>query len=156
MTRRGGFTFVELVIAVFLGGIVMMAGGVIYLVNSRSFREGREKAILQQNAAWCLEAIARDARGAARATFPSGSRIVLYDEDGVKIAEWRREVLGDQARLKREAQYMAPQTCSALTFAPGNADTSTVTITLEMEDAAQNRVQLSSQVALRNHDAQGG
>ena len=133
----------------------MMAAGVLYLVNSRSFREGREKAILQQNVAWCMEAISRDVRQAARAGIPSGSRLVLKDADGSTLAEWKLETLNGEPRIKRGNQVMAPEDCSLLGFSAANADTSTVSVTLELEDGAQNKVRLQSRITLRNHDAGG-
>jgi prepilin-type N-terminal cleavage/methylation domain-containing protein len=47
--KESGVTMIELLVALSLVSIVTLAAGFIYLTNQRSFRQGREKVLAQQN-----------------------------------------------------------------------------------------------------------
>jgi type II secretory pathway pseudopilin PulG len=153
MRRDAGFTFVELGVALLLAAVVAGAAGVIYLANARSFRDGREKAILQQNLTWCVEAISRDARAASRAQVPSAQRMILYGVDGSVLATWDLVSANGASHLRRNGKVMAPEACTALVFSIANPDTSTVGVTLEFMDPEADRIQMTSRITLRNRYA---
>lgn len=150
-----GMTLVELLIAVFLAGVVAAAGAVVYLVNQRSLGQGRDKVLAQQNATWCLESMARDTRRARRVELPAPGRMVLYDTGGAVISTWDLGAVNGKNRLERNGVAMAPETCTSLAFSL-NPDSSAVGMSLELEDAAQNRVRVESEAALRNRWSGGG
>jgi len=154
-SRTRGMTLVELLIAVFLAGVIAAAGAVVYLVNQRSLHQGRDKLLTQQNATWCLESMARDARRARRVELPAPGRMVLYDIGGSVISTWELGTVNGENRLERNGVAMAPEACTTLGFSV-NADSSAVGLTLELMDDAENRVRVQSQAALRNRWSEGG
>ena len=152
---RQGATLVELLVAVVLAGIVTLAAVILYLLNERSFDQGREKLMAQQNASWCLEAIARDVRVARRVDLVTAERMVLYDIDGAPISTWARGTVNGQSLLQRNGRSMAPEVCTALRFTLVNLESTAVDLMLELEDPAENRIRLETRSALRNHDVPG-
>jgi hypothetical protein len=145
-------TLVELVLAVFLAVLVAIAAGFIYLTNQRSFRQGREKLLVQQNASWCLEEMARDLRQARRVDPVNEEMIVLYDVQGLVFSTWERGSDGGESRLLRNGAAAAPEECTVLRFTVLTPDTSAVGVDLELRDAADNQVRVENKVALRNHE----
>lgn len=63
--REGGFALVEAIIAIMLVAVVLVAGGMTYLVAERSFKWGAKKLVAQQEATLLSRAITRTVRGGA-------------------------------------------------------------------------------------------
>lgn len=147
---QAGVTLIEFLIAMLLSGLVALAAGFIYLTSERSFRQGREKVVTQQNAAWCMEELSRDLRASRRVDLVNANHAVLYDVEGAVFAAWRRGPDAGVDRLLRNDEAMAPEECTLLEFAYLNADSSTVSVFLELADDGINKVRLDSRVTLRN------
>ena len=64
LSDRRGYTLIELMIAVVLGLVVVLALGRLILTNQRSWEQGRDKTVLQQNVTESLEWMARSIRAA--------------------------------------------------------------------------------------------
>jgi type II secretory pathway pseudopilin PulG len=140
--RQSGLTMIELLVALSLAVIVVIAVGSVYLTNQRSFRQGREKLLTQQNLSWCMEEVARDLRRAWRADRVNAQKIVLYDTDGLVFATWELGSEGGQDRLLRNGTAQAPEQCTALAFTVAAPDT-------------DDRVRMDNVVFLRNFEAGG-
>lgn len=150
-----GMTFVEFMVAALLASVVALAAGVLYLTNQRSFRQGREKLLVQQNVTFCIEEMARDIRRAWRADHVNSAKIVLYDVGGVAYSTWELAVVDGENRLVRNGLSFAPEECTELEFTVLEPDTSALGMTLELQDDAENRVKVESQAALRNFESRG-
>lgn len=147
-----GVTLIELLVASFIALIFTMAAGTAYLVNQDAYRRNEGKLELQRMVTQSMEIMERRIRSAARAAVPNVTppRIELYDRSGASITRFRMQALGATNKLFEGSQLMAEQALINLRFTP-NADTSVVTIFLEMRDTSMNRVALQSSATLRNH-----
>jgi Tfp pilus assembly protein PilW len=148
-------TLIEMMVALLLVSVVTLAAGFIYLTNQRSFRQGREKLLAQQNLSWCVEEVSRDLRRAWRADPVSAQKIVLYDVEGFVFATWEMGSEGGQDRLLRNGTAMAPEQCTALQFSVAAPDTSAIGVDLELADASDNRMRMDNIVTLRNFEVTG-
>jgi hypothetical protein len=146
---------IELLVALSLVIVVVVAAGFLYVTNQRSFRQGREKLLVQQNVSWCVEEVARDLRRAWRVDHVDAQKIVLYDVVGVAFATWELGSEGGQDRLLRNGTAQAPEQCTRLTFSVEAPDTSAIGVDLELADASDNRVALGDLVHLRNFETAG-
>lgn len=153
--RQAGLTMIELLVALSLVIVVVLAAGFLYVTNQRSFRQGREKLLVQQNVSWCVEEVSRDLRRAWRADPVNAQKIVLYDVDGVAFATWELGSEGGQDRLLRNGTAQAPEQCTRLVFSVEAPDTSAIGVDLELIDASDNRVALGDLVHLRNFETAG-
>lgn len=153
--RQAGLTMIELLVALSLVIVVVLAAGFVYMTNQRSFRQGREKLLVQQNLSWCVEEVSRDLRRAWRVDHVDAQKIVLYDVDGLAFATWELGSEGGQGRLLRNGTAQAPEQCTRLVFSVETPDTSAIGIDLELADASDNRVRLGDVVHLRNYETAG-
>lgn len=147
---QSGVTLIEFMVAIVLSGLVALAAGFIYLTSERSFRQGRDKLLTQQNAAWCLEEMSRDLRVAGRTELLNASHAVLYDAAGNNFATWKLGSEGGLNRVMRNDEPVVPEECTLLEFGYWNADSSTVFLNFELADEGINRVRMDSRVTLRN------
>lgn len=150
-----GLTFVEFIVAAFLASVVVAAAGLIYLTNQRSFRQGREKLLVQQNVSYCVEQMTRDIHEAWRADHVNDNKIVLYDVGGLVKSTWELGTVNGENRVFRNGIAVAPETCTDLEFTVLAPDTSVLGMTLELEDASLNRVKVESRAELRNFESRG-
>jgi len=153
--HQAGVTLIEVLVALVLMVLVALAAWYVYGTNQRAFNQGREKLLVQQNASFCLDAVARDVREAWRVDYVNSNRILLYDTAGVLTNTWELGTENGENRLKRNNVSMAPEECTALVFSILNPDSSTVGVELELMDDAENRVRIMTRSTLRNHEADG-
>jgi type II secretory pathway pseudopilin PulG len=153
--RQAGATLVEVLVALVLTILVTLSAWYVYGTNQRAFKQGREKLLVQQNASFCLDAVARDVREAWRVDYVNSSRILLYDTHGVLTSTWEMGTENGENRVKRNNVSMAPEECTDLVFSVFNPDSSTVEVELELMDDAENRVRVMTRSTLRNHDVGG-
>jgi prepilin-type N-terminal cleavage/methylation domain-containing protein len=148
---HSGMTMIELMVASFIAVIFMLAAGTGYLVNQKAYKANREKLELQQTASQVMELMQKNIRAAATATIGNpADRIQLFDLSGNEFARFRLNISGGTAKLFETDALLAQQKLILLSFVP-NADTSSVTINLNLEDVNKNRVLINTTAALRNH-----
>jgi type II secretory pathway component PulJ len=151
LRRSGGTTLLELMVACFIALIFTLAAGTAYLVNQKAYRRNQDKLALQQMVTQNMEIMERKIRSAARAGIVSSpARIRLFDRSGTEITNFKLQNWGVTNKLLEGSQVMAEQSLINLQFIP-NADTTVVTVVLELQDAAKNKVALRSSATLRNH-----
>ena len=150
MRRRrstSGFTLVELMVALMLTALVAVIVGVIYLTNQRSWKQGQEKLILQQEVTRCVEQIARDVRASRWVQYAGPTDLRTYDATGSETHHYY--LSGD--KLYQDAGPLVDLKCTQLTFGI-NSDTTIVSVVVELEDAAENKVKVETDAALRNRN----
>jgi len=155
MTARGvttalrsqrGHTMIELMVSAFISTVFIMAAGTAYLVNQNAYRRNTEKLRLQQSATLALEEMEKKIRSGARAAMPTTDEIRIFDLAGNEITRFR---LSNFQLLEQNA-VLVQQKLTSLNFAP-NTDSTSVIITLTLEDNSKNRVTMRAAAALRNH-----
>jgi len=144
-----GFTTMEFLIAGFLAFIVVLALGRVILVNQQSWERGRDKTELQQNATEVLEWMARSVRAARTLNVVSSSEFRTYDETGALVHTYRRVAVSGVNRLQQDGTDLVDRLCTQFVVVP-NADTTTVRLTLELEDNSGNRVGAETRASIRN------
>ena len=149
MKSQAGFTPLETVIALSLSVAVLLALGGVMLLNQRAYGWGRDKIILQQNVTECLDRITRRVRMARRLEVVSASEFSTYDESGALAHTVRRALVGGQGRLQEDGADLVDRTCVSFTAQP-NADTTALTVAVELEDRAQNRVKFITTAVARS------
>jgi prepilin-type N-terminal cleavage/methylation domain-containing protein len=152
LERRGtdrGYTMIELIIASVIALIVVLAMGKLILVNQSSWEGGRDKAVLQANVTESLEWMARSIRAARTAQVVDVDEFRTYDESGNLAHTYRLVVAGGGNRLQEDGQDLINRNCTQFVVA-ANADTTSLTLTLELEDKAGDRVAGMSRTTLRN------
>jgi type II secretory pathway pseudopilin PulG len=151
--RQGGYTILELVIALFLTLFVALAAGAIVLTNQSSFRQGQGKLTMQQDASRAVEQIARDVRRARWIDYDAANpdRLALLNAAGGQFRLYELGASGGVQKVLQDGAPLADQECTELSFA-ANADTTAVSIVLELRDAADNRVKMESTAAIRNRN----
>lgn len=94
--RVRGLTLVELIIGVFVGVIVLLAAGSIYLVASRSFSVGSKKLLAQREATLLSTVINRRIRvGSSYQIYNLPNRTVPADSgNGIAISDAAGTLLG--------------------------------------------------------------
>lgn len=150
LTRgRSGYTIVELVVALGISLIVVLALGRVMLVNQSSFRQGRDKVLLQQNASEALERMAHSIRAARELQLVSATEFRTYDASGALVHTYRRQLTAAGQRLLEDGQELSSQHCAALSCA-ANGDTTSLTISLLLENGDGEQVARQSRITLRN------
>jgi len=144
-----GFTTIELVVAGAIAMVVVLAMGYLILQNQRSWKWGRDKAVLQQNTTEALEWMARSVRGARTLAVVSDTRFLTYDENGSVVHTFDRVLVGGEGRLRQDAVDLVETRCTQFQVTPDD-DTTSVTLLLELEDDAGNRVAAKTRATLRN------
>lgn len=148
-----GIGLIELFVGLFLALFVALAAGFIYIAGDRAFRQGREKMQMQQNVAFCVEAISRDLRRAHEVQLTGNGGLSCIDVQGTVYSTWDVGLTPEGTRLRHNTEPAAPEDCTVLEFEIVNADTSTIGLALELADAAENRVRMETRVSLRNKEA---
>ena len=156
MRRRAGsrgYTTVELMVAIFLAFIVVLALGRIILANQRSWEWGRDKAVLQANLTEALEGVSRSVHAARtlEVILHGGvpSEVRTYDETGALVHTFMTATVGTEVRLQRDGTDLVARKCTYFRAIPDN-DTTSVTLVLELEDKAGSRVRATTRAAIRN------
>jgi len=147
-----GSTMIELMVSAFISTVFILAAGTAYLVNQNAYQRNTEKLHLQQTATLVLEEMEKKIRSGALVLVPAGSpnRITVLDRNGVEITRFRLSNVGPNIKIFEKDAVLAQQELITLNFAP-NADTTSVIITLVLEDKFKNRVSMKAAAALRNH-----
>jgi hypothetical protein len=129
----------------------------ILLANETAWDASRGKIGIQQETHRCLEEICRDVRAARWIGYDGGKpdELSLFDQEGVRFRRYRLETQDGVDRLFQDDLPLAEAECTRLDFRI-NADTTTVTIQLELMDEAENRVLYESKATLRNRQFEMG
>lgn len=151
MGSRAGFTMIEMVVALFLGLIVLLAVGGVITLNQKAYGWGREKAVLQQNVSETLERLVRVVRGARAVQVVSSAEYRTYDESLALAHSVRLLPAGTGGRIQLDGIDMSPSSCTFFSVVP-NGDTTALTLVLELEDRAGNRVRYQTRSSVRNRD----
>lgn len=148
--RPAGFTMIELMIALAIAFIVVLAIGKLMVVNQTSFGQGRDKAVLQQNATEVLDRIARSVRGARTLDLVGPDEFRTYDAAGSLAHTYRRIQEGDlPGILQQDGQPLTSQECAVFACSMNNDET-TLTVDLELRDAVGNSVARTTRITVRN------
>jgi hypothetical protein len=142
-------TLLELVIASFLALVVVFAMDRIILNNLRAWGWGRDKAELQANEIEALEWMARSIRAAHHLQVVSTSEFRTYDAAGALLHTYAREIVGGEGRLRQDGADLVARECTAFGVTPDD-DTTSLTLTVELEDNSWNRISATTRVAIRN------
>ncbi len=144
---RGG-TLMEMCVGMFLALLVVLAAGNIILTNARAWEWGRDKMVLQQNATEALEWMARAVRAADSLAVISASEVRTYDAGGALLHTYAQVIEGSEGRLHQDGSDLVDRVCSQFVVTPG-ADTTSVTLLVELADNAGDHVAAQTRAALR-------
>lgn len=151
--RRGrsqnGFTMMELVIALVIGLVVVLAIGSLVLQNQRSWAWNKDKTVLQQNVTECLEWMARSTRAARSLEVVSDQKFKTYDENGTLVHTYQRANVAAKYKIREDDHDLVDRVCTRFQVSPDN-DTTSITIEIELRDEAGNLVAGSTRAAARN------
>jgi hypothetical protein len=139
----------EMVIAVFVALIVVLALGRLILANQRAWEWGRDKAELQQNVTEGLEWMARSVRAARTVEITGTDEFRTYDENGSLVHTFQLANVGSQTRLLQDGSDLVDRRCTLFQIT-ANSDTTSLTLEVELEDNAGNRVAGQTRVTIRN------
>lgn len=140
---------VELAVAVFLSFFVVLALGQIILTSQRSWEWGRDKAVLQQNATEALEWMSRSVRSAHTLRVVSATEFRTYDENNALVHTFRLATVSGVPKLQQDGNVLAPRKCTLFDVVP-DPDTTSVKMTVELEDNTGNRVAALTRSAIRS------
>jgi prepilin-type N-terminal cleavage/methylation domain-containing protein len=148
-----GVTLIELSLALVVGLLVVLALGRIVLANQRSWEQGRDKTELQQNTTEALEWMARSVRSARTVAVIDTTEFRTYDAAGSLVHTYELVAGVGQPRLHEDGSELTDRPCTLFYVLP-DADTTGVTLTIELEDRAGNRVAAQTRATLRNQSFQ--
>jgi hypothetical protein len=140
---------IELLVAVFLALTVVLALGRIILANQRSWEWGRDKTVLQQNVTESLEWMARSVRSARSLEIVSDSELRTYDAGGGLTHTFRRAIASGAYRLQQDGSDLVDRVCTDFVVTP-DEDSTSVTLVVELQDKAGNKVRAMTRATLRN------
>jgi hypothetical protein len=140
---------VEMMVALFLALLVVMALGSLIVMNQRSWAWGQDKAMLQANVTESLEWMARSIRAARNLTLASPQEFSTYDETGTLAHTYRRDTIGGVPRLLQDGNDLVDRRCTSFTVS-ANADTTSLTLVLQLEDNAGSVVEGMTRATMRN------
>lgn len=149
MRNRRGFTLLEMMIAMFIGLIVALALGRIFLTSQRSWEAGRDKVEMQANTAETLEWMARQVRAAAALEVFDGEHFRTIDRSGNELHDYQRVLVDGVGRLREDGNDLVDRPCTIFQVV-ADAETTGVTLTLELEDRAGDRVSALTRATIRN------
>jgi type II secretory pathway component PulJ len=144
-----GYTLIELFIALVLGLVVVLAIGKLLIANQRSWEWGRDKVVLQQNTTEVLEWMSRSIRSARTLAVVDSTELRTFDEGGALVKTYDTAATGGQIRLRENGVPLIDRQCTRFVVVP-DADTTSVTVIVELEDRAGSRVEAMTRVAIRN------
>lgn len=144
-----GFTLIELMVALSLSFVVVLALGKIVLQNQRSMTWGRDKVVLQQNATEAAEWMARSVRASRRLEVLSSSRFRTYDEGDTITHVFELLTVGGFPRLRENGGDLVDRNCTLFQVTPDD-DTTSLVLEIELEDDSGNRVRADTRAAVRN------
>jgi prepilin-type N-terminal cleavage/methylation domain-containing protein len=146
---RQGFTLIELVVAMAIAFVVVLAVGKMMVANQKLWRTAAEKALLQQNVTEVLDHVAGSVRRASSLEIVSTEEFQTWEE-GRAVGHTfvlSRENSGNL--LRKDGELMTSWNCVRFECL-ANGDQSTLELTLELEDSSGNRVSGMTRVTLRN------
>jgi type II secretory pathway pseudopilin PulG len=149
MRNRRGYTMLEMILALVIGMVVVLALGRIFLTSQRSWEQGRDKVELQANTTEALEWMARAVRAAAFLEVVDQSHFRTYDAAGNQLHEYERVVVDGTGRLHEDGNNLVGRRCTLFQVV-ADAETTGVTVTLELEDRAGDRVNALTRATIRN------
>ncbi len=144
-----GFTILELMVASMISLIVVIGLGQLILTSQKAWGWGADKVELQRNVAESIEWMARSIRSASSLVVAGSEDFTTYDADGNLLHRYNLGLSGGEKRLLEDNSDLVEQQCMDFVVAT-NADTTSLTLTLELQDDAGNRVAAMTTATLRN------
>jgi prepilin-type N-terminal cleavage/methylation domain-containing protein len=148
--KRKGFTLMEVVTAMGISAIVILAGGAVLVASHTRWNKAWDDVNLQRDASYTMLELTRSIRACASATVEAdGAAIRMYDRDGA----WELFSLGTGAdNIQFEIEGQSPRTIidrnlEGLQF---NIEGNRVTIDLKLKKDNQ-QINLVSTVLMRNY-----
>lgn len=150
-TKKGkGFTLMEVVIAMGISTIVILAGGTVLVASHTRWNKAWDDVNLQRDASYIMLELTRSIRASASATVESnGTAIRIFDRDGA----WELFSLGTGAdNIQYEIEGQSPRTIidrnlEGLQF---SIEDNKVIIDLKLKKDNQ-QINLVSTVLMRNY-----
>jgi prepilin-type N-terminal cleavage/methylation domain-containing protein len=147
--NRHGYSLIEMMIALFLALIVVLALGKLITANQRSWAWGRDKAELQANTTEALEWMARSIRSANTLTLTGADEFNTFDQDGTLLHTYRLGSDAGETRVLEDDRSLVARRCTHFVV-DANEDTTSLTLSLELVDRAGNHVAGFSRATVRN------
>jgi len=148
--KRKGFTLMEVVTAMGISSIVILAGGAVLVASHTRWNKAWDDVNLQRDASYTMLELTRSIRACASATVEAdGTAIRIYDRDGA----WELFSLGTGAdNIQYEIEGQSPRTIidrnlEGLQF---NVVGNRVTIDLKLIKDNQ-QIHIVSTVLMRNY-----
>lgn len=148
--KRKGFTLMEVVTAMGISTIVILAGGAVLVASHTRWNKAWDDVNLQRDASYTMLELTQSIRASAAATVESnGTAIRIYDRDG----NWELFSLGTGAdNIQYEIEGQSPRTIidrnlEGLQF---SIDNNKVTIDLKLKKYNR-QINLVSTVLMRNY-----
>ena len=148
--KRKGFTLMEVVTAMGISTIVILAGGAVLVASHTRWNKAWDDVNLQRDASYTMLELTQSIRAGAAATLESNGRAIrIYDRDG----NWELFYLGNgDDNVKYEIEGQSPRTIidrnlAGLLF---NIEGNKVTIDLRLKKYNQ-QVNLVSTILMRNY-----
>ncbi|MFC1636400.1 PilW family protein [Planctomycetota bacterium] len=148
--QKGGFTLIEVVIAMGISLIVLLAVGAVLVASHTRWNDAWVKVNLQQDASYVMHELSKSIKEAASATVEdNGKKIQIYDTDG----NWVKYTFNANTdTLQYQVQEQSTQTLidgyvEDLEF---NVEDNKVKIDLTLKKDDQ-EVHLDSTVQMRNY-----
>lgn len=148
--KRKGFTLTEVVIAMGISTIVILAGGVVLVASHVRWNKAWDDVNLQRDASYTMLELTHSIRACAAATVESnGTAIRIYDRNG----EWELFCLGSGAdNIQHQIEGQNPRTIidrnlESLQF---DVESNRIIIDLKLKKDSQ-EINLVSTVLMRNY-----
>jgi len=148
--KQKGFTLMEVVTAMGISTIVILAGGAVLVASQTRWNIAWDNVNLQRDASYTMLELTRSIRACAAATVEAdGTAIRIYERDG----DWELFSLGsgtDNIQYKIEGQSPRTIIDRSLAGLQFSIDSNKVTIDLKLKKDNQ-QINLVSTVLMRNY-----
>jgi prepilin-type N-terminal cleavage/methylation domain-containing protein len=146
---NSGFTLVELMVGILISFIVVLGFGNLILANQKAMAWSTSKATLQQDFTQTMEWMSRSLRQAFSVKVINAEEFQTYDGTGSLTHTYWRSSSGDLSYLMKDDSRLSQWNCSQFGIIC-NADTTSLTLNLELTDNAGNSVTAMTRTTLRN------
>jgi type II secretory pathway pseudopilin PulG len=147
--NQAGYSLIEIMVAVAISFMVVMALGRVITMNTQAWIYNQESSHVQRNASQALDWMSRDIRQARTLEMISATEFRTLGASGAVEHVYRLDTSGSVDRVKRDGDDMFPEACTQF-LVTANPDTSGVTVTLTLLNAGGTSVTAMSQAVVRN------
>lgn len=146
---QSGLTLVELMIAIFISSVVVLALGRFVVSHERMIIGGRNQAYLQQEMSRMFDTLGRDIHS-SHAVYANGtSQFSTYDRDGSVLHVYAKTASGGSYRLTRDGTALTDRACRMLNITT-DADSTVLDLSLSLADVSGNQADGYIRLCVRN------